>query len=508
LSIEVLIKGWTRHKDEQDSFYFKDWTAGDILDIKPEGYYTSMPNAGWKKWGCVFVIDAQIQIVDQIKLGAVWEFPGRIGEHGELDEGRMMGRSQYVLKFGDFLTTQQEKDIYNPDVLVEPIVLSQSYLDLFRDRSERAVISPWDTHSTFDNETVDVGPTGHIDANTFFEFESNIAATLTGPVIGDADEAFSETATVVINGTTTTASNYIEFKTSGAGRHDGSYDNTAARLEVTDGHLFSIEEDYVRFTGIQGQVTRTNTVNTYGFRHISGLTGDIQISYCIAKGVGGESYAVGANDAYYSGGGGTLKFWNCIAHGFKSSGGTKGRAWYCNGPTYNIYNCTSSDNDTGFQQLAGTANATNCASFNNADDFKGTWNTIDYCASDDGDGTNAEDFTAEATDWNKVFTDYTTDDYSLLNYTTNPCCVGEGTDNPGSGLYSDDIIGTARSSPWDIGAFEYTSGAGFSPNVDDDGRISDVPTMRVPRMDTALDDDGRLSENAKMNLNVHVNKYG
>jgi hypothetical protein len=86
--------------------------------------------------------------------------------------------------------------------------------------------------------------------------------------------------------------------------------------------------------------------------------------------------------------------------------------------------------------------------------------------------------------------------------------VGEGTDNPGSGLYSDDIIGTARSSPWDIGAFEYTSGAGFSPNVDDDGRISDVPTMRVPRMDTALDDDGRLSENAKMNLNVHVNKYG
>jgi hypothetical protein len=102
MAIEVLVKGWTRHKDDQNPFYFRDWTAGDILDIKPEGHYTSMPNAGWKKWGCVFIIDAQIQILDQIKLGAVWEFPG------EEDLGQMLSRSQYVLKFGDFLTTQQE----------------------------------------------------------------------------------------------------------------------------------------------------------------------------------------------------------------------------------------------------------------------------------------------------------------------------------------------------------------------------------------------------------------
>jgi hypothetical protein len=38
--------------------------------------------------------------------------------------------------------------------------------------------------------------------------------------------------------------------------------------------------------------------------------------------------------------------------------------------------------------------------------------------------------------------------------------VGTGTDDPGAGLYSDDITGTARTSVWDIGADEYVAAAG------------------------------------------------
>ena len=41
------------------------------------------------------------------------------------------------------------------------------------------------------------------------------------------------------------------------------------------------------------------------------------------------------------------------------------------------------------------------------------------------------------------------------------------TSNPASGLYSDDIIGTARTSTWDIGAFEYLAG---SPPVTTTGK--------------------------------------
>ena len=98
--------------------------------------------------------------------------------------------------------------------------------------------------------------------------------------------------------------------------------------------------------------------------------------------------------------------------------------------------------------------AYNCIVFNNSDDFKGTI-TIDHCASDDLDGTNPVDISpgaTEADDWEACFTDYANGDFSLKS---DSVCVGAGVDDPGSGLYSDDILGNTRTSPWDIGAFEY-----------------------------------------------------
>jgi len=58
-------------------------------------------------------------------------------------------------------------------------------------------------------------------------------------------------------------------------------------------------------------------------------------------------------------------------------------------------------------------------------------------------------------DWSDELTDPGTD-FSLVVGSNS---IGNGTDNPGSGLYSDDIIGTARTSTWDIGAFEYLAPA-------------------------------------------------
>jgi len=74
--------------------------------------------------------------------------------------------------------------------------------------------------------------------------------------------------------------------------------------------------------------------------------------------------------------------------------------------------------------------------------------TIDHCCSDDGDGTNAQGPSGGS--WANEFTTPGTD-FSLL---AGGNCVGNGTDDPGAGLYSDDIIGTARNTTWDIGAFE------------------------------------------------------
>ena len=85
--------------------------------------------------------------------------------------------------------------------------------------------------------------------------------------------------------------------------------------------------------------------------------------------------------------------------------------------------------------------------------------TIDYCASDDNDGTNNVDETGGVGDtWVDSIPDFATNDFTLVDKHLN----GVGTDDPGSGLYSDDIAGTERSSTWDVGAFEYESVAGGS----------------------------------------------
>ena len=93
--------------------------------------------------------------------------------------------------------------------------------------------------------------------------------------------------------------------------------------------------------------------------------------------------------------------------------------------------------------------ATNCVAGNCTDDFNGTI-TIANCCSDDGDGANPQG--PLGADWDNEFTDKDNGAFSLL---VGGNCVGNGTDDPGSGLYSDDIIGTVRTSTWDIGAFEY-----------------------------------------------------
>ena len=94
----------------------------------------------------------------------------------------------------------------------------------------------------------------------------------------------------------------------------------------------------------------------------------------------------------------------------------------------------------------------NCIVLNNTDDFSGC--TVSYCCSDDGDGSYSQSPAAGG-----EFTNLQGEDYSLVSGANS---INTATDDPGSGLYSDDIMGTARSSPWDIGAFEFVSGIPIS----------------------------------------------
>jgi hypothetical protein len=121
-----------------------------------------------------------------------------------------------------------------------------------------------------------------------------------------------------------------------------------------------------------------------------------------------------------------------------------------------MYNCTAYTGFRGFTRTAGTVTCTNCIAANQiaaGSSFNGTI-TVDHCCSDDGTGTNAQ------TPSGGVWTNEFVTDGSDFALKVGGNCVGNGSDDPGAGLYSDDITGTARTSTWDIGADEYVAAGG------------------------------------------------
>lgn len=157
----------------------------------------------------------------------------------------------------------------------------------------------------------------------------------------------------------------------------------------------------------------------------------------------------------------TVNIINCVVEDC-STRGIYPRSF--NAGVTNIYNTTVGGCGNGIERHgSNTTTVRNSAVFNNTDDFLGTFSAIDFCASDDGDGTNAVDISpangSEADKWNLAFTDYSNSDFSVKDASS--VLYNAGTDLSGSGV-SDDIIGTARPqvTTYDIGAFELVGAPG------------------------------------------------
>lgn len=264
--------------------------------------------------------------------------------------------------------------------------------------------------------------------------------------------SFQDTAGVTINGFTTDATRYLKIYTPTAERHDGKWNSSKYRLEVSGTMGIAVRDEYVRIDGLQIQLTSSSGFNSaIVLQSIAAGGSDIRISNCIVAGVvSGTAVSRGiyVGDADIT----IAKIWNCIVYDFiNGTNNCPGIGGY--GGNVDIFNCTVYNCYRGILRQTDTVNVYNSAVFGNADDFNGTFATIDYCASDDGDGTNA----VTPSDWDTVFEDITNRDFHLKSTDTD--LIGAGTDDPGSGLFSDDIDAQARTSTWDIGADEFTSAA-------------------------------------------------
>lgn len=225
------------------------------------------------------------------------------------------------------------------------------------------------------------------------------------------------------------------------------------RMEVADNSCIYINEDFVQIRGLQLKGT-WSSADVYGIRVGTALnTSVIHIDSCRIWIVGD----VDGNQRGISGGDGTdttLYIYNTIV---ENTGGADGNVIGIrpNAAAGYIYNCCVRGFYYGIRNDA-TLIVKNTASFDNDDDFYGTI-TVDFCASDDGDGTNDVAESGGGAGWPNDFEGAATGDFRLKSGSG---LVGHGVDNPGTGLYSDDIDGTARTSTWDVGAYEYVSGGG------------------------------------------------
>lgn len=291
------------------------------------------------------------------------------------------------------------------------------------------------------------------------DLTSNCGGTGTAGILTIECYAMSDT-TAVDTGTgyTTSSSYYINITVPTAERHDGKWNTSKYRLEIS--------------SNAPGIYAQANDINITGLQISHSYDGYQQCIVCFGESSGTSTYFIdkciikGLDD--YSGGititgyadNATIR--NSVIYKPSSVGQSLGdEGVLIETGSITIQNCTIFNFNDGVELDGGSATITNCAVFGNGDDFDidGTA-TISYCASDDGDGTNAVNISpgaTEADDWADAFVDYANGDFHIKD--TDSVLYNAGTDL--SGTFTNDIDGDTRSQ-WDIGADEYVAAGGAS----------------------------------------------
>lgn len=262
-----------------------------------------------------------------------------------------------------------------------------------------------------------------------------------------ASSGTNDTAAVVINGWTTDSTRFIKITNHSDETNTGIWNEANYVLDITDDEAIYVQEDFVTIDNVQIELNTTGSNSGYGIRVQSVGTATITISNCIIK--GGTfgtliAYGILINDASA-----TVNIWNTIVYDVFVAADGGFRGIYCDTAiAVNIWNCTVYNCTRGIQRDAGTCTAINTIVGNCEDDWNGTF-VASYCCDDDDEGTNNQDPSGGS--WANEF-ETAGSDFRLK---AGGNCIGNGTDDPGGALQDDDdIAGTARTSTWDIGAFE------------------------------------------------------
>ena len=93
--------------------------------------------------------------------------------------------------------------------------------------------------------------------------------------------AMQDTTAVTINGWTTNSTHYIKIYTPTSERHDGKWNTSKYRLEVTNNYGIVVSEEFVRIEGLQVKLTNSSGNDHYAI-HLTNVCGaELRVSHCI-----------------------------------------------------------------------------------------------------------------------------------------------------------------------------------------------------------------------------------
>lgn len=263
----------------------------------------------------------------------------------------------------------------------------------------------------------------------------------------------ADTTNLSISGWTTSATSYIEIN---GDNTTGKLDTSKYRMEVSAAtyciRTLAAGSDFVRLKNLQLKNTNVGG-NCLELDRQSAATYDHRVNNCIFYG--------GVYGAWL--GRTTVTMWNNVIYGMSTTGIL---CIYGYGPpTANLYNNTIINSVKGIDRDAGTVTAkNNYAGGNTTADYEGIiTHTTD--ASSDTTGSAGLQSIAVSTSTGAKFTNVTAGSEDL-HINTGSSLIDVGTNDPGSGLFSDDLDGVTRSGTWDIGADEFVAASGtFTPII-------------------------------------------
>jgi hypothetical protein len=292
------------------------------------------------------------------------------------------------------------------------------------------------------------------DYTSLSAWEADLPATLTDDETAQcrSSSGSNDTTKAVISGIT--MAGYTLRVERHADESKGAvWDDAGYILENTSDSCMNLaQEGTVEIDGIQVSAN-SSSYGDDGIEINAGASAlDLSINAVLVK----KSQANGNDQSgiKVNSGTGTLQISNCLVIDFDTNN-SEALSLSASSLTISFHSCTVHNCKIGIKQTTGTVNGYNTICFENDDDFSGTFNTLDYCASDDGDGTNS----VQPSNWANVFEDYTSDDFRLKSSDTD--CKDSG--SSGSAWFTDDVLGNTRTGTWDIGFFEYGAGGTTAP---------------------------------------------